>query len=440
MPVRTRFGYHLVKVEDKRPARGEILVAHIMVNAKMGLPAQDSINAKNKIEEISAKLKKGEKFEDLASQFSDDKATGRKGGELPWFGSYKMPLEFETASFALKANGDISEPVRSRFGWHIIKRIDRRGIPKFEDVKNELKGKIAKDSRSNKGRESLIAKLKTEYKFKEVAKMKEEFIPVLDTTYFQGKWSAAKAAPKLNKAMFTLGNQTYTQTDFAKYLESHMTRRAKTDPAVVIHENYRNWVDETIIAYEESQLDRKYPEFHALMQEYRDGILLFDLMDKKVWSKAVKDTAGLKDFYEANKNNYLYDERADASIFAAANKKISDEARKMTEKGKTDKEILDKINKDSQLNLMIESKVYSKGESALVDKNWNPGLSATVEVEKKMTFVRVNKILKPTPKSLGDAKGAVTSDYQNYLEKQWIDALKKKYPVSIHKDILSQVK
>jgi peptidyl-prolyl cis-trans isomerase SurA len=440
MPVRTRFGYHLVKVEDKRPARGEILVAHIMVNAKSGLPAQDSINAKNKIDELYAKLKKGEKFEDLANQFSDDKSTGRKGGELPWFGSYKMPLEFETASFALKANGDISEPIRSKFGWHIIKRIDRRGIPKFEDVKNELKGKISKDTRSNKGRESLIAKLKAEYKFKEVPKMKEEFVSVLDTTYFQGKWSAAKAASKLNKPMFSLADHNYTQTDFAKYLESHMTRRAKTDPAVVIHENYKNWVDETIVTYEESQLDRKYSEFRALMQEYRDGILLFDLMDKKVWSKAVKDTLGLKEFYEANKNNYLYDERADASIISASTQKISDEARKMLDKGKTDKEILAKINKDSQLNLMIESKVFSKGESSLVDANWNPGLSPSKEVEKKIVFVRVNKILKPSPKSLAESKGAVTSDYQNYLEKQWIESLKKKYPVSIHKDVLAQVK
>jgi peptidyl-prolyl cis-trans isomerase SurA len=230
MPVRTRFGYHIVKVEDKRTARGEILVGHIMVNAKSGIPAQDSINAKNKVDEIYAKLKKGEKFEDLAAQFSDDKSTGRKGGELPWFGSYRMPLEFETASFALANNGDYTAPVKTRFGWHIIKRIDRRGVAKFEDIRNELKAKIAKDSRSNKGRESLIAKLKTEYKFKEVPKMKEAFVPLIDTTYFQGKWSVSKAE-KLNAPMFYLDGKAYTQSDFAKYLEAHMTRRAKADPA-----------------------------------------------------------------------------------------------------------------------------------------------------------------------------------------------------------------
>jgi len=439
LPVRTRFGYHLVKVEDKRPARGEVQVAHIMINAKAGLPAQDSINAKNKIDEIYAKLKKGEKFEDLATAFSDDKGSARKGGELPWFGSYKMPIEFETASFALQNNGDVSEPVKSRFGWHIIKRLDRRGVPKFDDIKNELKSKISKDTRSNKGRESLIVKLKTEYKYKETPKMKEEFIPLLDSTYFQSKWTATKAS-KLNKGMFVLAGHTYTQADFAKYLESHMTRRAKTDPALIINENYHNWVDESIVSYEETQLDRKYPEFRALMQEYRDGILLFDLMDKKVWSKAVKDTTGLKEFFEKNKNNYLYDERADASVFSAANAKIAEEARKMVEKGKSDKEILEKLNKDSQLNLTIDAKIFSKGENTLVDANWNPGLSATKEADKKFSFVRVNKILKPSPKSLAEAKGAATSDYQNFLEKDWIESLKKKYPVSIHKDILAQVK
>jgi peptidyl-prolyl cis-trans isomerase SurA len=439
MPVRTRFGYHIVKVEDKRPARGEILVGHIMINAKAGMPVQDSINAKNKIDEIYAKLKKGEKFDDLAAQFSDDKATARKGGELPWFGSYRMPPEFEKASFDLQNNGDYSAPIKTRFGWHIIHRIDRRGVPKFDDIRNELKTKIAKDSRSNRGRESLIAKLKTEYKFKEFPKMKEEFRPFIDSTYFQGKWSTAKVA-KLNKPMFVLAGHTYTQADFAKYLESHMTRRPKTDADVVISENYKNWMDETVVNYEETQLDSKFPEFHALMQEYRDGILLFDLMDRKVWSKAVKDSVGLKAFYENNKNNYLWEERADASVFSAATQKISDEARKMLGKGKSDKEILEKLNKDSQLNLMIDTKVYTKGESSLVDANWNPGLSASKEMDKKITFVRVNKILKPTPKSLSEAKGAITSDYQNYLEKEWIASLKKKYPVSVNKDVLSQVK
>ena len=439
MPVRTRFGYHLVKVEDKRPARGEVQVAHIMINAKSGQPAQDSINAKNKIDEIYAKLKKGEKFEDLAAQFSDDKSTSRKGGELPWFGSYRMPLEFETASFALNSNGDYSAPVKTRFGWHIIKRLDRRGVPKFEDVKNELKGKISKDSRSSQGRESLIAKLKTEYKFKEVPKSKEVFNHLIDSSYFQGKWTAAKAS-KLTGPMFYLADKPYTQADFAKYLEAHMTRRAAVDPGQIVYENYRSWVDETIINHEEAQLDKKYPEFRALMQEYRDGILLFDLMDRKVWSKAVKDTVGLKEFYEKNKENYLYDERADASVFSAASQKVSDEARKMLLKGKSDKEILEKLNKDSQLNLMIETKIFSKGENSMVDGNWTPGISATKELDKKMTFVRVNKILKPSPKTLAEAKGAVTSDYQNYLEKTWVEALKKKYPVTINKDVLAQVK
>ncbi|HXC05761.1 MAG TPA: peptidyl-prolyl cis-trans isomerase, partial [Bacteroidia bacterium] len=362
-----------------------------------------------------------------------------KGGELRWFGYYDMPPEIENASFALQHNGDISEPVKSRFGWHILKRIDRRGVPEFDAVKADLKSKISKDRRSSKGKESLIAKLKTEYKYKEMPKAKDELVSVLDSTFFQAKWSASKAS-KLTKPVFVLAGKDYTQTDFAKYLESHMTRRAKTDVAVVVNESYKNWVNESIVNYEETQLDRKYPEFHALMQEYRDGILLFDLMDKKVWTKAVKDTVGLKEFYEKNKNNYLYEERSDATVYTAANQKLADEAHKMLEKGKTDKEILAKLNKDSQLNLLVESKVFNKGENKTVDASWTPGISAITEVDKKFVFVKVNKILMPSPKALADAKGAVTSDYQNYLEKSWIEALRKKYPVSINKDILSQVK
>ncbi|MBI2269604.1 MAG: peptidylprolyl isomerase [Bacteroidetes bacterium] len=438
IPVRTKFGYHLIKVADRRPAQGEILVAHIMIKTPKDMTKEDSINGVKKIEEIYQKVKAGENFSELAKQFSDDKASGTKGGELPWFGTNRMPAEFEKESFALKNNGDFSGIFRTRFGWHIIKRIDKRGVAAFDDMKGDLKSKVTRDSRSQMGRTSMIAKIKSECKFKDNVKLRDEFYPVIDTNFFNGTWKSEKAA-KLNKVMFALNDMKYTQTDFARYLESHQSRRAKSDVKPAIDAMYKQFVDETCIAYEESRLDQKFPEFRALMQEYRDGILLFDLTDKKVWSKAVKDTLGLKEFYEKNKQNYLWEQRAEASIYTCADEKVANEVKAMLKKNKTQKEILDVVNKKSQLNLQVESKLFLPKENSFVDANWNPGISANKKENGKIMFVEVKKLLKPEPKAFNESKGLVTADYQNYLEKEWIESLKKKYPVTVNKEVLSTI-
>lgn len=126
MPVRTRFGYHIIKVDDKRPNQGEILASHIMVKFPKDAGEKEKANLKTKIDELYAKVKAGEKFEDVARQFSDDKQSAEKGGQLQWFGSSRMPIEFEKAAFALKANGDYSEPFTTNYGWHIVKRVDKK--------------------------------------------------------------------------------------------------------------------------------------------------------------------------------------------------------------------------------------------------------------------------------------------------------------------------
>lgn len=454
-PVRTRYGYHLLKVLDRRPAQGEVRVAHIMVKTTGGMSVEDSLKAKQKIEEIAQKLKTGGNFEELARQYSDDKPSAAKGGELPWFGRYKMPAEFEEASFALANDGDISNPVKTRYGWHIVKRLERRGIPKYDDMKADLKTRVTRDSRSQKGRESLIVRIKQENNFSETKivtltkKMKkkkqpaiitfpalDEMYAAVDTSIYKGVWTADKAK-MMNKTMFSLAGKNYTQGDFASYIESHQARRAKTnDIRSIVNDQYSKWVEETCINLEESQLDKKYPEFKALMQEYRDGILLFDLMDRKVWSKAVKDSVGLKNFYELNKEKYKWDERADATVYNCASDSVAKVVRAMLAKKKTSKEILEALNKKSQLNLQVESKLFVKGENDVVDRNWKPGLSANTNKDKKVIFADVKKIVPPTVKTLQESKGLVTADYQNQVEKEWNESLKKNCPVSVYKEVL----
>jgi peptidyl-prolyl cis-trans isomerase SurA len=274
MPVRTRFGYHIIKVTDQRPAQGEIKVAQIHVKFQTGGSLEDSTKALAKINEIYGKLKAGESFENLARQFSDDQTTAKNGGALPMFGTGRMVPEFEKAAFELKNIGDYSKPVQTSIGWHLIKLLERKPLGTYEELQGDIKAKVSKDSRSEISKSSMVNRIKKKYGFKETPKAKDEFAKVADSTLVQGKWTADKA-DKLNGVMFTLGTQSYTYKDFASYVADHQTRKTSVSPKQFASDLYNEWVNQSVIAYEEARLDENYPEFKALMQEYRDGILLF---------------------------------------------------------------------------------------------------------------------------------------------------------------------
>lgn len=441
--VRTKYGYHILKVYDKRPNRGEMQASHIMVKIAKDASDQDKAAAKTKIEELAAKIKNGEKFEEVARLFSDDKQTSDRGGQLAPFKSGRLPKEFEEAAFALKENGAISAPVQTPYGWHIIKRNEVRGLAPFDQMKPELKARVQRDSRSHIGRAVLIARVKKESNFTQNLKNRDELLKVLDTTYLTATWKASSADKLGNKEIIKMNNKAYGQSDFAKFLESQMLFRSPTDLKDLLGQIYEKWVEEMVVAYEDSQLEVKNTDFKNLLREYRDGILLFDLTDQKVWSKAVKDTAGLKAFYEKNKNNYMWGERADVTTYRCQDAKIAAEVRKMLAKNKSEKEITEVINKTSQLNVSVENIMYLKGENKNVDENWKEGIVAKDikdDRDSKILVIKINKLLAKSPKALNEAKGAVTADFQVNLEKEWIAYLKNKYPVKIDEAVLSTIK
>lgn len=360
--VRTKYGYHIVKVYDKRPNRGEMFASHIMIKFPKDATDQDKANTKAKIEELSTKIKAGEKFEEVARLFSDDKQTSDRGGQLSPFKGGRLPKEFEEAAFALKANNDISAPIMTPYGWHIIKRNDRKELAPFDQMKAELKARVQRDSRAHMGRVALIARVKKESNFSQNLKNRDEILKVLDTTYLTATWKASAADKLGNKEIIKMNTKAYGQSDFAKFLESQMLYRSPTDLHDLMAQIYDKWVEEMVVTYEDSQLETKNIDFKNLLREYRDGILLFDLTDQKVWSKAVKDTAGLQAFYHKNKNNYLWGERADVTTYRCIDEKIAAEVRKMLSKGKAEKEIVETMNKTSQLNVSVENVMYLKGE------------------------------------------------------------------------------
>ena len=195
---------------------------------------------------------------------------------------------------------------------------------------------------------------------------------------------------------------------------------------------YADFVQKSNLAYEESILETKYDDFKYIMQEYKDGILLFELTDKKVWSKAVKDTAGLEAFYKANEKDYMWKERVDATIFSCKDSKIAKMASKQAKKGKSINEILEKCNAKDPLAVKVETQKFEKGSNELLDKiTWSKGVYPLGNENDRVKFVRVNELIAPTVKSLEVNMGQATSDYQNHLESKWINELKQKYPVQV---------
>lgn len=440
-PVRTRFGYHIIKVNDRRPSLGEIKVAHIMIRSNEEDPAERQEVAEKQIRDVAEELKNGADFSDLALTYSDDGSSSGKGGELPWFGAGKMVEEFETAAFALQEDGDISEPVKSRFGWHLIKRLDYKPVASYEEMEGELKGRIAKDSRAEKTIKSFVSKLKDEYNFNAYPRNLKPVLNKLDTSLFNGNWDPSVAS-NLDKPLFELDGQTFSQQDFVKYINKmqRSKRRLEVSPQAYGQQLYDKFEQQSIMDYEDSRLEEKYPEFKALMKEYRDGILLFELTDILVWSMAVKDTSGLEAFYEENKDQYTFGERIDGVLFLCADEKVAKKARKMARKGNELKEIRAKLNKKSNLAVRMEELKIEKGQrDYLSHVKWEKGLSDNFEHNNQVAFLHIKEILAPQPKPLKEVRGLVTAAYQNYLEKQWVEELREKYDYQINREVLLSI-
>lgn len=461
MPFKTNFGYHILKIYEKRKAAGEIKVAHIMVITPKGTSTEDEEKAKKRIFEVYDKIKAGEDFAQAAKENSDDKGTASKGGDLPWFGTGRMVPEFEQAAFGLKANGDFSEPVKTSFGWHIIKRIDKREIGSFDDVKADIKNKISKDERADRSRQAVIAKLKKEYNYKEFTdaetsvktkKVKtpkpekhniDDFYSVVTDSIFTGKWNIGEAS-KLTKNLFSIGDSIYTQQDFAKYILKFNRKGQKMNINEFVDAKFKELTDNKVIKYEEDRLENKFPDFRYLMNEYHDGILLFELTDRMVWSKAIKDSVGLKDFYDKNKQKYMWDTRFDLKVFQCKNEKISKKAFGMLndEKNKhTVQNIMKTINKKDTSNItIIEKGLFLKGDNKTVDAKIDVLKEKAVYIGKDANkIIFINKV-DPQSKSLDEAKGLITADYQTFLEEKWIKDLKEKYKVEVFKETLKNIK
>ena len=439
-PVRTAFGYHIVKVQGRRESQGEILVAHIMRFTEQGNDEKNR-SAKFKIDSIYDRVKAGDDFGKLANDLSDDRGSATKNGELPWFGAGRMIPEFENAAFALKNKGDMSAPIQSAYGWHIIKLIDRKGIDTFENMKEDLQSKVKRDERASLGLKSFVAKLKSDYKFTTNNESVKEYYSLLDKKTLTDSIFQLEAA-KLAKPIMTIAAKAFTQSDFTQFLKAN-SYTDKTAAADIIDEKYAAFAEKEILAYEDSQLEKKYEDFRFLMQEYHDGILLFEVSNNEVWEKASKDTEGLAKYFNNNKADYKWEKpHYKGRLIMCKDKETFKAAKAIVKKSHNDsidKYLRTRLN-DSIQHVKIEKNIFVQGDNKQVDKLAFKSKSV-VEDDKDYPFVFVSgKMLKTLPEDYTDVRGLVTADYQEYLEKEWIAKLRTKFTVEIDKKILETVK
>jgi len=439
-PFRTKFGYHILKVTDKRPARGTIKVAHLMIAANKNNSSKEEIeSARNKANELYEKLQKGENFEMLVSQFSDDPSSNNNSGVLPLFGTgttTRMVGEFEDAAFKLAKDGDISEPVQTDYGFHIIKRIELTDLRPFNELEKELQNRVNRDERSKLTQSSFIQKLKKDYNFSDKsAKSIKWFKTNIDSTYLVGKWKAENL--KTNDKMVVLDGKTYGQKDFAAYLVANYKSARKSNLSDVVDDLYKAWQDEIVLDLEKSKLEAKYPEYKALMNEYHDGILLYEIMSDEVWNKAMSDSTGLKNFYEANKANYVWGKRVDAVVYETISANVAADVEALLKKGLSSDSISKIINKDSELNLRVRTNKFEvEKTNYLANQSLNLGVNKAYSFEGKFYVVDVKEKIEASQKELSEAKGLITSDYQNYLEKEWIEKLEQKHTIKVYDSVL----
>ncbi|MCK9302415.1 MAG: peptidylprolyl isomerase [Bacteroidales bacterium] len=436
MPVRTQFGYHLIYLTDKRPAIGECSASHIILRVP-NKTAEDTAKVLNKANQIYARLMAGEDFATVATETTEDPSTAKTGGKLPNFTVSRIEPNFIEQIFNLKNIGDISKPFFSAYGCHIVKLEGKQGIGSFEQELDGIKRKIAQSDRAKVQVEVLTAKLKKDYNFKENVANVNELLPEIE----KNATKLSNIEVKNNKLLFSFNKQDYYQKDFIEYFtEEYKNKNFKYSEAEV-KKSYSAFVNKELIALENKNLEKKYPEFRLLMQEYHDGILLFNVNDQLVWSAAAKDTTGLMNFYEQNKSQYQWKERAKATIFTCADAEVAKKALKLAKKGMDDKELVKSINTNQPtFQITMENKTFEVGDSEVLSAvNWEVGLSKIVKVGGKNYFVLFYEILPPAQKSFEECRGLVTSDYQSQLEAQWLKELKAKYPVEINYTELKKI-
>jgi peptidyl-prolyl cis-trans isomerase SurA len=442
--VRSPLGYHIIKNVGERSARGEIEAAHILIRKKNGeVPV---LNAKARIDSIYGALKAGAPFDQLAQKTSEDGSSAARGGYLQPFGIGRYEAAFEDAAFGIERDGDYTQPFETSIGWHIVKRGSRKGIETYDVMKTRLKARIQRDGRFELAKTAMVARIKKEGNMVENKAAFTQLIPRFDSTLLTYSWQEPTLSGDETLVSFG-GNVASKTSDFMKFVGENANKRVnyalleKTNVAAVAQRLFGDFINEKALAYEELQLERKYPDFKNLMREYEEGILLFEAIKINVWDKAAQDSTGLEKFYSSNKDKYFFGERAQLIYYSLADssgldvEKVAKYAKKNTPQA-----VMKKFNPAGKELVSFREETIERGKGKIIDPSmWKKGMVVTNKANDPRNFTKVERLLPKTAKTLKEARGFVVADYQEFLEKQWLTELAKVYKVEVDRSVLESI-
>mgnify|MGYP003320638155 FL=1 len=438
-PVRTQYGYHLIKTTDRRPASGTVRIRHIFFAANNGAEAAQAQRAERSAQEIYTRLQNGESFMDLL-EYSEDRRTKDKMGELPEFGINKMMPAFEEAAFALENPGDYSTPVQTTIGWHVIQLIEKKPIGSFDSMAKELSKKVQRDSRNAIGAKRFVKQLKQDYNFKIDEKGYAYALQLVNLNAFENHiWQVP--ARYQNRTVATFADQKVTVSDVLPFWAQNQQVEVGGKGEEFLRLQFNTLCNDKVVAYEDSQLESKYSDFRNLVREYREGILLFDLTQDEVWDKAAKDSAGIALEYERIKENYLWDDRITFNYWVCKESKDANRIAKWLSKDRRDK-VDELLESQEALSIAYASGMAQQKEEPVLQEIWSmdKGVYGPVELSFGGYAVLLVENSHPSgPKALNEIKGLVIASYQDQLEKAWVASLREKFDVQVNEEVKAQV-
>lgn len=406
---------------------------------------QETIDqAKEKIYGYYKSLQSGEPFGELAAKYSEDAGSAKEAGQMRWLRSGELPPEIEEMAYALKDSGSFTTPVQSDYGWHIFQLVGKRPLGTYEQMKPRLEERIMMDERGKKAELAVIARIKKESGFVFYPENVEALAELMDSSVYSGQWDI-NTAGDLIEPVFSFGGKDITQKELAAFVIT--ARRYARDESLgsIVNKKCDELANKELLDYEKSRLESRYPEFNYLMQEYHDGILLFNITDDTVWSKAVRDTAGLQAFHARHFNEYSWQERAEISVYTFTNKLLVNTVKKYAKKRVSQKwtpaEMISRICPDDTIPCIgIKDGKYEKGDKIADKLVWKKGSVKESDQGNIYELTVVNAIIPPMPKNFDEVRGQVTADYQNFLDRKWIEALRARYVIAVNRDVLTLVK
>ena len=433
-PFKTQFGVHMVRVNNMRD-RDDVHAKHILKLFPQNATEEQKAECKHKMDSIYALLKAGVNFEEMAKAESQD-GSARNGGELGWFGRGRMVKPFEDVAFAL-ADGEISEPFATQFGYHVIKKV-AHGVAPLNEIRTGLENAISRDERAGLIKERRMTDLKNKYNYR----LNPDFEKMLNTQLAAGYDSAFVANNiKGNKmTMFTFGGKhSATVGELMPHINPKSRFATADDAKAYVLSCVEPVAEKALTDYHARELVKSNPDYRNLLNEYRDGMMLFEISNRRVWKAASKDTVGLENYFNEHRADYTWDEpRFKGIILSAKNDSVLDLVKADIQRMAADT-LTEALHQKYGTDIRMERMVVKKGENNLADYL---AFHEGDKPERKgyESFMILEGGVIAQPEEMADVRGAVTSDYQDVLEQRWKEELAVKYPAKIYQKVLKQVK